>query len=257
MDTLLLIAGVLACVGLIHLILEYFSRKKLKRIIAEISSEHSVVQSKCMMRENGVSAPGVAQISHGRLIARNVLGKKVEVPLEEISAVKEHLGLGKTGWVGKRVFELKSPKTCLFALGFRRDDADAWRKELGESIGIEIKPVKAYAKAILLGLAFVPASLLLGNLYFRSHEVYKQSVKLAQTHEEVVALLGEPIKASYFFRGSVRNMGHASFKISFRGPNGKGSLLTAANKRQGEWRFAKAVFSTPSREINLLEEASQ
>ena len=111
-----------------------------------------------------------------------------------------------------------------------------------------------YGIGIVMTILFVVVLFFSLRIYLKSHAVYKQSVELIKTNEDIVALLGEPIKTSYFFTGSVRNMSNARYNIRFHGPNGKGSLSVMANKREGEWQIAKALFTAQSKEINLLVE---
>ena len=109
-------------------IVSYLIKRKQAKLFLKIQTSDADVQSKCMIRHNAIHAPGVAQVIDGNLIAYNVLGHKIEVPVKEITVVKESLGLGEMGWIGKRVFKLNSPQTRMFALGIARSEAPIWRK---------------------------------------------------------------------------------------------------------------------------------
>ena len=98
----------------------------------------------------------------------------------------------------------------------------------------------------------VVIAFLLFRSYLKSHEVYQRAVHLVETNQQVIALLGQPIEASYFFSASIRNMRNARYGISFTGPKGQGSLLAWAYKEKGRWRFTQAIFTTPHKEIDLL-----
>ena len=63
----------------------------------------------------------------------------------------------------------------------------------------------------------------------KSHEVYKQSVEMVKTNENVITLLGEPIKTSLLCFGKGRNMNKAKYRIYFKGPKGKGFISVVAN----------------------------
>jgi hypothetical protein len=130
METLLIVVLILIGALTINYIASSIVNKKQEKLFSEISSTHADAQSKCMMAQGGIEAPGIAQVKDGKLIVCNVLGKRIEVPLDEVSATKECLGLGKLGWVGKRVFKLKSRQTMPCALGISRSEAPIWRKVL-------------------------------------------------------------------------------------------------------------------------------
>ena len=107
-----------------------------------------------------------------------------------------------------------------------------------------------YTVLIVIGVLFLITFL---QIILQRHEVYKKSVQMVETNENIIALLGEPIKTSLLCSGSLKNMKYAKYKIYFHGPDGKGSLSVVANKRQGQWILDKATFKSQDKEINLLE----
>jgi hypothetical protein len=130
METFLTVILILVGALAINYIASSIVNKKQEKLFSEISSTEANVQSKCMVAQGGIEAPGIAQVKDGKLIVYNVLGKRFEVPLDEVSVTKECLGLGKLGWFGKRVFKLHSRQTVPFALGISRSEAHLWRKAL-------------------------------------------------------------------------------------------------------------------------------
>ncbi len=105
---------------------------------------------------------------------------------------------------------------------------------------------------VVMILIFGSVLFLLVRFVSKNHDIYKQSEEMVKTNENVIALLGEPIKTSFFFSGSLRNMNYARYNIFFKGPKGKGYVSTKAHKKQEKWRFTYAIFRSQSKEINLL-----
>jgi len=128
METALIVVAIVSVALVIYYLFGSILNKKQEKLLAELSSDDVVIQGKCMMALNGTHAPGVALVKEGKLIACNVLGNRVEVSLKDLSVTKECLGIGKSTWLGKRVFKLESPQTKHFALGVSRAEAPLWRK---------------------------------------------------------------------------------------------------------------------------------
>jgi len=105
---------------------------------------------------------------------------------------------------------------------------------------------------VVMIVIFGSVLFLLVRFASKNHEIYKQSEEMVKTNKNVIALLGEPIKTSFFFSGGSRNMNYARYNIFFKGPKGKGYVSTKAHKKQGGWRFAYAIFKSQDKEINLL-----
>lgn len=127
---LLYFLAIVALVWFINFIYSSLPDKKLGKLFAEVYSDKAKVQGICMVREDRIWGPAVAQIIDEKLIVQNVRGNKIVVPTKEIHVTREYLSFGKIGWLGKRVFAIKSPHTILFALGINPSEACVWRKAL-------------------------------------------------------------------------------------------------------------------------------
>lgn len=94
-----------------------------------------------------------------------------------------------------------------------------------------------------MGLALVKGvlSLVFGGL--RSSWPYREGVRLARGHPEVMKALGEPIEPALLFSGSIHvtgPSGNARFSVPLRGPRGRATLHVVAKKVAGEWGFEQA-----------------
>ena len=123
------IVVILAAILVSYIVSSILSGRQ-NRLLSELSSEEASIQGKCMMSANGIHAPGVAQISNGKLTVHSTLGERIEVPMNEIQVTKESFKVCCTPWVWKRVFHLKVPEVSQFAIGFHPSKADAWRQAL-------------------------------------------------------------------------------------------------------------------------------
>ncbi len=126
-----IIGIVVAAVAVVaSLLVSAVVNRKQDRLFDEMYRDEAVIQSKCMVREGAVHAPGVAQIIDGTLIIRNVLGWSLETPLEEVELKKQTIGIGWLPWIGKAIFKLKTPETIMLAIGVSRAQARSWREAL-------------------------------------------------------------------------------------------------------------------------------
>ncbi|MBN1264168.1 MAG: hypothetical protein JXA25_01655 [Anaerolineales bacterium] len=92
----------------------------------------------------------------------------------------------------------------------------------------------------------------------RSSEVYELAMDRALNNPEVTDVLGEPVKAGFFVRGSVNvngPSGEASLAIPLKGSISRGTLHVIASKTAGEWHFTilEVGFDDLPRRIDLLE----
>ena len=107
--------------------------RKQDRLANRVCDPNAAVQSKCMVREGSVHAPGVATICGGTLSIQTVLGRSLAIPLDQIEVTKETIGIGWYPWIGKAVFKLRSPRTAMLAIGVKRSEARRWRDALLQS----------------------------------------------------------------------------------------------------------------------------
>lgn len=75
-------------------------------------------------------------------------------------------------------------------------------------------------------------------LALRSSAAYRAGVEIASRSPEVVALIGEPVRAGFFVRGGVRGGGRrASLRVRLSGSRGAGTLEIGAVNVGEELRF--------------------
>ena len=92
----------------------------------------------------------------------------------------------------------------------------------------------------------------------RSSTPYKDALAHAQTDARVIALLGSPVHAGYFFSGSINTKnsdGDADLTIPISGPKGGGILRVRGKKDAGKWTYQEMKVVVKNEEINLLEES--
>ena len=76
----------------------------------------------------------------------------------------------------------------------------------------------------------------------RGSEPYQLAVAEAVNDEQVIAVLGEPVRDGWFFSGSIQtsaSSGEASFEIPLRGSEERGTLYVVASKNSDGWRFSR------------------
>jgi len=79
-------------------------------------------------------------------------------------------------------------------------------------------------------------------------DVYRDAMRRATTHPELVASLGAPVEAGFMPMGSIRTSsedggaGRADLVIFVGGPAGKGQLVAAADRRLGAWTYESLIF---------------
>ena len=94
-------------------------------------------------------------------------------------------------------------------------------------------------------------------LALRSSAAYRVGVERACRSHEVIALVGEPVRAGFFVRGGVRGGGRvASLHVSLKGPHGGGRLEIRALKIDDGLRFDVLRFHSRGQIVNLLATAA-
>jgi len=95
-------------------------------------------------------------------------------------------------------------------------------------------------------------------LGIRWTDVYEEAVKTAVSDPDVIAALGEPVKAGSLASGSVRvsgDSGEADLSIPLAGSRAKGTLHVIAHRRDGRWEFERLEVEVEGAEetIDLLD----
>jgi hypothetical protein len=88
---------------------------------------------------------------------------------------------------------------------------------------------------VFIGVIFVT---LIGAT--RSSTPYQDGLARASTDARVIALLGEPVKARWWFTGSIKvsgNDGNADLHIPLAGSTAKGDLYVKGTKTDGRWEY--------------------
>lgn len=102
--------------------------KKMDGVRARVP-EGADLQSDCLMVRDFIQSPGIAQIIGGHIHLTPLVGKKIELPLEDI-LVKEVAGrFNGALYPGQTAFWLEGPEVS-WRLGFAVPDGAAWRRYL-------------------------------------------------------------------------------------------------------------------------------
>ena len=94
--------------------------------------------------------------------------------------------------------------------------------------------------AILMFTGFVFAIFKFATGMIRSSEPYSVSLARAQSHPDVVAVLGTPIEPGWLPNGSIKienRSGSADLGISLTGPRGQAMVAVVATRRAGVWHY--------------------
>lgn len=111
-------------------------------------------------------------------------------------------------------------------------------------------------KTVLLVVAatavYIVVLVLFITLVVRSSDAYREGVARAVRSPEVLALIGEPVRAGFFLRGGVKGGGRlARIRAPLSGPRGAGTLEIRAVKVAGELRFETLKFHAAGRVVDL------
>ncbi len=90
-------------------------------------------------------------------------------------------------------------------------------------------------------------------------EPYQDSFAKAQSNEQVIELLGEPIEIDGIMQGSINfsnNDGDADIRIPIKGPQGEGTIYVVGEKRNDVWTYSEQEVRIDQNNevINLLNE---
>jgi hypothetical protein len=90
-------------------------------------------------------------------------------------------------------------------------------------------------------------------LALKSSAAYRTAIERASRSPEVVALVGEPVRAGFFVRGGIRGGGRrASQHARLSGPRGRSRLEIRAVKVGGKLRFDVLKFHGEGKVLDLL-----
>lgn len=82
------------------------------------------------------------------------------------------------------------------------------------------------------------------NSMMKSSEPYQTAMQRAQAQPQVIAALGEPIKAGYFIQGNIGTQGSrgsADLAIPLSGPRGEATLYVVGEQTAGQWHYELMV----------------
>jgi hypothetical protein len=116
---------------------------------------------------------------------------------------------------------------------------------------------------VLLVVMFLGILLFAGGIFFgvtkvmKSSEPYRVAFERASSDPRVIAVIGEPIRKSWYMTGQINingPSGHASLAFPVRGPRGKATVYVEAIRRMGEWdiRSITVEFRDSNRRLDLL-----
>ena len=100
--------------------------RKLNRLMNEVKREGAQIVTKGMMREGKIQAPCVLQVYDGTLwITSLVKSKRFEIPIEDISHIREGRWWSRGLRWGRYAFHLDTPQTKGLIIAVR--DPKPWR----------------------------------------------------------------------------------------------------------------------------------
>lgn len=125
--------------------------------------------------------------------------------------------------------------------------------EAGATSGGSLRALVLVAVALLVVGALVLAGI---ASLVRSANPYRAAIEVASSHPQLVALLGEPIRAGWPEDARLEVDGdraEARFEIPLAGPRGGARLYVRSSWRDGEWSFSRLEAALPDgRSLDLL-----
>lgn len=120
-------------------------------------------------------------------------------------------------------------------------------------------PVGGCFTIIILFIALIVAGIFGATKFLGGTEPYQESLTLAQSNEQVIELLGEPIETNGIMQGSINfsnTGGDVDIRIPIKGPQGEGIIYVVGKKEEDVWIYSEQeVRIEPNNEvINLLDE---
>ena len=106
-------------------------RSKMDRLRAGLP-DGAQLQADCRMVHGIIECPGIAQVRDGELVLTPLVGKKVAVPLADITIAKETSWFNGSWYPGQTGFWLESAAVGK-RLGFAVSHAEPWRTALLQS----------------------------------------------------------------------------------------------------------------------------
>lgn len=100
--------------------------RKLNRLMNEVKREGAQIVTKGMMREGNIQAPCVLQVYDGTLLVTSLVkSKRFEIPIEDISLIREGRWWSRGLRWGRYAFHLDTPQTKGLIIAVR--DPKPWR----------------------------------------------------------------------------------------------------------------------------------
>ncbi|HEX8423292.1 MAG TPA: cytochrome c oxidase assembly factor Coa1 family protein [Pyrinomonadaceae bacterium] len=105
---------------------------------------------------------------------------------------------------------------------------------------------------ISVSLLFATVLIFSIMLALRSSAAFRVAVERASHSRDVIALVGEPVRAGFFVRGGLRGGGRlASLHATLRGPCGDGRLEIRCVRLGEELRFDVLKFHSKGKVVDL------
>ncbi|MEP0263125.1 cytochrome c oxidase assembly factor 1 family protein [Dokdonia sp.] len=122
-----------------------------------------------------------------------------------------------------------------------------------------VVPTGGCLTLILLLVFFVGAAIFGATKMMSGSEPYQEGLTKAQSNEQVIELLGEPIENNGIMQGSINfsnNSGDADIRVPIKGPKGEGTVYIVGEKHNGVWTYSELEvrIDQNSEVINLLNE---
>lgn len=152
-------------------------------------------------------------------------------------------GIGNSTYIAFLSFLPFANMVMPFVLGAKGNEW-AWKNRTWRDVEHFKNTQRKWAlSGLIFILVFIPL-FMLPLMGMMKGEAYDLSLAEIQKSEDVIALIGEPIKPGYFVTGSVSTSGpdgQASLQYSISGPNGKATAIAYAYKELGEWELHQVV----------------
>ena len=159
-------------------------------------------------------------------------------------------GLGNATYIALLMFVPLVNLVMPFVLGIK-GNTWAWQNRKWQSVEAFKREQRTWSWiAIALyvgGIAFITALIFFIGGIMKSSDAYKISLDQVQHHQQVIAVLGEPIEAGFFVGGEIKihnSSGFADIFYHVEGPKAQGTVYVQAEKEKGHWIFQQLVVET-------------
>lgn len=91
------------------------------------------------------------------------------------------------------------------------------------------------------------------SLALKTNPAYSIGVEKACRNQNIVELLGQPIKSAFLMTGGVRGSGLVSLRVKLKGSRKSGKLHIQAKQEDGNYQFQKLEFCCGEKTIDLTK----